>query len=72
MNEATDIPPGVDTGRPTPARIYDYMLQGSNYFQADRMAAIHRGFTTRDRNTRRVSSASVRVLGASGTAESPM
>ena len=36
------------------------------------MAAIQRGFTTRDRNTRRVSSASVRVFGASGTAESPM
>ena len=39
MNEASDIPAGVDTGRPTPARIYDYMLQGSNYFAADRMAA---------------------------------
>ncbi len=39
MSEASDIPAGVDTGRPTPARIYDYMLQGSNYFEADRMAA---------------------------------
>src|SRR5215469_9146005 len=39
MNESPQIPPGVDTSRPTPARIYDYMLQGSNYFQADRMAA---------------------------------
>jgi O-methyltransferase involved in polyketide biosynthesis len=39
MDEASSIPAGVDTGRPTPARIYDYMLQGSNYFQADRMAA---------------------------------
>src|SRR5439155_17166264 len=26
-------------GRPTPARIYDYMLQGTNYFQVDRFAA---------------------------------
>jgi O-methyltransferase involved in polyketide biosynthesis len=39
MSDASDIPAGVDTARPTPARIYDYMLQGSNYFQADRMAA---------------------------------
>ena len=39
MNEASQIPPGVDTSRPTPARIYDYMLQGSNYFEADRFAA---------------------------------
>ena len=28
MNEAPHIPAGVDTGRPTPARIYDYMLKG--------------------------------------------
>jgi hypothetical protein len=33
MNEASHIPAGVDTGRPTPARIYDYMLQGDSYFQ---------------------------------------
>lgn len=39
MNEAPQIPAGVDTGRPTPARIYDFMLQGNNYFQADRFAA---------------------------------
>jgi S-adenosyl methyltransferase len=39
MNEASHIPAGVDTGRPTPARIYDYMLQGHNYFQVDRFAA---------------------------------
>jgi O-methyltransferase involved in polyketide biosynthesis len=39
MNEAPQIPAGVDTGRPTPARIYDYKLQGNNYFQADRFAA---------------------------------
>jgi len=39
MNEASGIPAGVDTSRPTPARIYDYMLHGSSYFQADRMAA---------------------------------
>src|SRR6266536_632857 len=39
MNEAPNIPAGVDTGRPTPARIYDYMLQGNSYFQVDRFAA---------------------------------
>jgi hypothetical protein len=39
MNEAPQVPAGVDTGRPTPARIYDYMLQDSNYFQVDRFAA---------------------------------
>src|SRR6516165_7369340 len=39
MNEAPQVPDGVDTGRPTPARIYDYMLQGTNYFQVDRFAA---------------------------------
>src|SRR5690349_21123218 len=39
MNEASHIPAGVDTGKPTPARIYDYMLQGHNYFQVDRFAA---------------------------------
>jgi hypothetical protein len=39
MDQAPQIPAGVDTNRPTPARIYDYMLQGSNFFAADRMAA---------------------------------
>lgn len=39
MSEASHIPAGVDTGRPTPARIYDYMLQGNSYFQVDRFAA---------------------------------
>ena len=35
------------------------------------MAAIHRGLTTRARNTRAVSSCSVRVRTASGGVESP-
>jgi S-adenosyl methyltransferase len=39
MNEVPRVPAGVDTGRPAPARIYDYMLQGNNYFQVDRFAA---------------------------------
>ena len=39
MHEAPQVPAGVDTGRPTPARIYDYLLQGDNYFQVDRFAA---------------------------------
>jgi hypothetical protein len=30
---------GVDYSRPAPARIYDYMLRGNNYFQADVQAA---------------------------------
>jgi hypothetical protein len=39
MNDTPRVPAGVDTSTPTPARIYDYMLQGRNYFEADRMAA---------------------------------
>jgi hypothetical protein len=39
MDQVPEVPEGVDTGMPTPARIYDYMLQGSNYFDADRYAA---------------------------------
>ena len=39
MEQVPEVPEGVDTGVPTPARIYDYMLQGSNYFDADRHAA---------------------------------
>lgn len=32
-------PAGVDTSRPAPARIYDYMLQGDNHFESDVRAA---------------------------------
>jgi len=32
-------PPGVDTTRPSPARLYDYYLGGHNNFQVDRKAA---------------------------------
>jgi hypothetical protein len=39
MNEAAEIPAGVDPGRPAPARIYDYLLSGENNFQSDREAA---------------------------------
>jgi hypothetical protein len=39
MDQASHVPAGVDTAVPTPARIYDYMLQGNNYFQVDRFAA---------------------------------
>ena len=38
MHESPAVPPGVDTSVPTPARIYDYMLLGHNYFEADRQA----------------------------------
>jgi hypothetical protein len=34
--EDLDVPPGVDPARPTPARMYDYFLGGSNNFEADR------------------------------------
>jgi hypothetical protein len=32
-------PAGVDTSRPAPARIYDYMLRGDNHFEVDVQAA---------------------------------
>ncbi len=37
--EARELPRGVDPARPAPARIYDYLLNGSHHFQADRDAA---------------------------------
>lgn len=39
MPENPQVPDGVDVGRPTPARIYDYMLRGKNYFDIDAVAA---------------------------------
>ncbi len=39
MKDARPVPPGVDEGVPAPARIYDYLLGGSNNFDADRAAA---------------------------------
>ena len=33
------VPAGVDVSRPAPARIYDYMLHGSNHFPSDADAA---------------------------------
>src|ERR1700761_9203101 len=39
MTEAPNVPPGVDTSIPTPARIYDYMLRGHHYFDRDQQAA---------------------------------
>ncbi len=39
MTPAGQEPAGVDQGRPTPARIYDYMLGGNNNFPADQQAA---------------------------------
>lgn len=38
MHQAPEVPPGVDTSVPTAARIYDYMLRGHNYFEADERA----------------------------------
>jgi hypothetical protein len=39
MTEGPEVPEGVDRSVPTPARIYDYMLQGQNFFDADEFAA---------------------------------
>lgn len=39
MAEALQAPAGVDPSRPSPARIYDYLLGGTNNFESDRMAA---------------------------------
>jgi trans-aconitate methyltransferase len=38
MHQAPEVPAGVDTSVPTAARIYDYMLRGQNYFDADERA----------------------------------
>jgi len=39
MTNALHAPDGLDTSRPSPARIYDYMLGGRSYFDADEAAA---------------------------------
>jgi hypothetical protein len=39
MPDTPPVPESVDKSRPTPARIYDYMLRGHNYFDIDAMAA---------------------------------
>src|SRR5215471_16115507 len=39
MTPAHQGPAGMDRSRPTPARIYDYMLGGNNNFPADQQAA---------------------------------
>ena len=36
---ADEIPPGVDPNVPTPARLYDYFLGGTNNFEIDRQLA---------------------------------
>jgi hypothetical protein len=39
-DSAAETPvPGIDTSKPHPARMYDYMLGGKNHFAADREAA---------------------------------
>src|SRR5215469_11660219 len=38
MNDAQQVPPGVDPSTPSPARMYDCYLGGSANFQADRDA----------------------------------
>ena len=39
MTEALRVPPGVDPATPSPARLYDYYLGGTDNFPADRDAA---------------------------------
>src|SRR6185437_418024 len=39
MTKALRQPDGLDVTRPSPARIYDYMLRGSHHFEADARAA---------------------------------
>jgi hypothetical protein len=39
MTETEDVPPGVDPATPSPARLYDYFLGGTNYFAVDKMLA---------------------------------
>jgi O-methyltransferase involved in polyketide biosynthesis len=39
MAKALPQPVGLDTARPSPARIYDYMLRGRHHFEADAEAA---------------------------------
>jgi hypothetical protein len=39
MTEALHTPEGVDISRPSPARVYDYMLHGPHFFEADADAA---------------------------------
>jgi hypothetical protein len=39
MAHVPRAPAGVDVTRPAPARIYDYMLRGSNHFETDVLAA---------------------------------
>jgi hypothetical protein len=39
VTDACDAPPGVDLTRPSPARLYDYLLGGINNFPVDRQAA---------------------------------
>ena len=39
MPKALRQPEGLDVTRPSPARIYDYMLRGTHHFDADEQAA---------------------------------
>jgi hypothetical protein len=39
MTKALRLPEGLDTSKPSPARIYDYMLRGNHHFDVDEVAA---------------------------------
>ena len=38
MTGPQDPPPGLDPTRPSPARVYDYLLGGQQNFESDRAA----------------------------------
>src|SRR3954466_12159445 len=39
VSDIEQAPPGVDTSRPSPARMYDYILGGTENYEIDREAA---------------------------------
>jgi len=39
MTKALRLPDGLDVTKPSPARIYDYMLGGTHHFDVDADAA---------------------------------
>ena len=39
MTKALRLPEGLDITKPSPARIYDYMLRGNSHFDVDEEAA---------------------------------
>jgi S-adenosyl methyltransferase len=68
------VPPGVDTRRANPARVYDYWLGGGHNFLADQdvgraMAAVEPGMRAIARANRAFLGRAVRFLGAAGISQ---